>query len=818
MSLLNYTECEFDTGQIEKARDEFESLHAKIAGRSESYKSITSPVGDEFSDLIGDGLRQLATANQSAWGSALLACLHGYGVLDKTLTDTKWYNDEIDRIQARLASALNAIPVTDQDNFTRVRATREPFDREAAALWPKFVERCDATEEILKDGPTPRRIRELAEGGYFGLNEQAGYKSTGKLDFYAIEKDFNADLTIEHLYQAVVNGREGSIQMLESDPRTLALLDNMFHRAEEARRDGVPLSDRELAYLEEIYRVLGYGDDGGGDGFLRFADQVQNSDHISDGLRRDIQRGLANGMLVLSDEQVGGGMSKLPEDVREAANGPEMMPVSELTDDNTDEYMDAYREWGGDFSTLADFLDHSGPGVRGGTEFSTTLLGTTVKNVQLAQLYGREPEIEDYQTIVDVATRNDEANNIILTGKDFDGRTYEHHENHGGLTPEHALKVLYTVDWEDDGQAVRGLTDWIAHDADSSDAEARDRAGNAAEALIRILTQADEDGKVDPDAENPFLDTPVGDKGYDISIAEINPDVLKGLASVYGAYLDDISIDTSEFGYKKVGGTRDDLHLFHESGDTALHLPQGTHQKFLQLLLSNEEYSAPIVGMVETQERRILDTYLDHTQLGHQVAGTATADLRTAMSNALITEYTDRYDDVEEARTKADQMVQTGYNILIASTVQATGAKATPAGIALETFLRVMEQPTKDYFSERNKENIDFTYIEDMNDHLLGNPANIRNHANLQILEGMVDRGMVDMDTLEQEGLLVDDGDGGKRLPIAVAEWTSGTSGYTSAVERIVQDTDPEFGRLATDYITSFQEKYEEKLSEKWEE
>lgn len=810
MAPLKYTECEIDTTKLVSSQEEFEALHAKISGRSQGYKSITKPAGDEFSDLIGAGLQELAEKNHSSWKDALMACTHAFGVLGKAVKDVDWYNDEIRRIKGNLTSALNALPITQQTDSDAVRKKTTPFNGLAREAWTKLEARCEETEDILKDGPIPRRIRQLAEGGYFGRNEQIGYQTTKDIDFYVIDKGFNTDLVTVHLYEAVVNGREGSLQMLETDPRILALLGSMFRRAEDARRNGEKLSKAELAFLEGIYRTLSYDGDGKKPGFLEFVDKVNDSEHIEDGMRLDIKRALANGMLVLSDEKVGGGMARLPADVRDAADGPEMMPISELTDENSDDYMDDYREWGGKFATLADFLGASDGRVKGGTEFSTTLLGTTVKNAGLVQFYGREPNLEDYQSVVEVATRNEEANHILLTGKDFDGNEYEHHENHAGMTPTSALRTLYTIDWEDDGKAVRGLTDWIARDADSGSEVARERAGEAAEALVDILTTADDKGK------NPFLDTPVGGKDYDRSVAEINHQVLLGLASVYEAYLDDFSIDTDEFGYKKLDGSRDDLYLFHENGDRALLLPQDRHKTFLQLLLSNEEYSAPIVSMVEVQERRILDTYLEHTQLGHQVGGRAAADLRSTMANALIQEFTDRTGDVEKAREKANQMVQTGYNILIANTVQATGAKATPAGMALETFLRLMEQPTKDYAAGKIDEKINFKYIENMDQHLLGDQAQIRDHVNLQILDAMYQRGLVDEKTLDEAGLLVDDGDGGKRLPTAAAEWKTARDGMTSAVETTIEEVDPKYRDLAENYVENFQERYKHGLDDAW--
>ncbi|MBQ1081257.1 hypothetical protein [Nocardiopsis sp. B62] len=811
MSLLNYTECEFDAGQIEKARNEFESLHAKIAGRSESYKSITSPVGDEFSDLIGDGLRQLATTNQSAWGSALLACLHGYGVLDKTVTDTNWYNEQIADIKSRLSMALNAIPPVEQDSFNRVDSTRRTFDAESRTLWTKFEARCEETEDTLKEGPTPLRIRQLAEGGHFGVNEQIGYQTTGDINFYVVETDYNTDVLTVHLFDAVIHGYDGSIQMLESDPKTLALLENMLLRAEQARESGEELSDRELAYLEAVYQTLGKDGRGQEPGLLWFMDQVAGSDHIDDDLRENIQRQLAGGMLVLSDEEVGGGMSRLPEDVRRTAVGPDRIEPSRDGDDPGIDLM-GYSAWSDDWTKLSGFLNHADSDLQGGTEFSTNLLRTG-SDMLLRSTVDGVPKVETFQDIIEVATRNKEANHIILTGEGSDGEAYPTHANHEHLTPERMLENLYTVPWPDEGEAVRGLTDWISADADSDSQEDRDRAGRSASALIEILTTTENE-----DGDNPFLDTAVGGKDYQPSVAEINPEVLKSLASVYGAYLDDISIDANERGYRAAAGgddDEDDLHLFHRGGEMALHLPQEEHEKFLQLLLSNEEYSAPIVSLVEHQERRILNAYLDKDTLGDKVGGAGAADLRSAMSNALIAEYMDRHDDVETAREKANQMVQTGYNIVIASTVQSAGSKATPAGIAVETLLRLMEQPVKDYYNDKYEEGIGFTYIKDMDEHLLNNSSNIRDHANLQVLQSMWDRGMVDEETLEDKGLLIRHGDE-RRLPTSTVEWDSAATGYVSRVDALINEIDPEMGDRAATYIQHFQERYEQGAAPEW--
>ncbi|MFE9246589.1 hypothetical protein [Nocardiopsis sp. NPDC006938] len=663
MSLLNYTECEFDTAKLTTARDGFQALHAKIAGRSEGYESITSPVGSEFSDLVDTQLKRLATQNQQAWSSALLACLHAYGVLDKAIEDTDWYEEQIADVKYRLSSAVNAIPSVEQDSYTRVDSVRRTFDAEARTLWTRFEERCQETEDTLKDGPTPFRIRQLAEGGHFGANEQAGYKSSGDVDYYVIDEDYNAELLIVHLYDAVVHGRDGSIDMLESDPLTLALLQSMFRRAEQAREAGGELSERELDFLQDIYQTLGYGYDGKGDGFLKFADQVRDSDHIDDDLRRDIQRVLANSMLVLSDEQVGGGMSRLPEDVRNAADGPEMRDLREISEENSQDYMDDYREWGEKFSSLADLLGHSGGGVRGGTEFSTTLLGTTVQWIGHEQFYGGQPDLEDYQNVVDAATRNPEANNIILTGRDFDGKEYEHHENHTRVSPKNSLTTLYTVDWPDDGEAVRGLTQWLSHeppldpsiDPDDLPPGARDLRGvplgareDAMVAFLDLLEDDDVFEALNSTNHNVKYKDEDGNEveWRGVSATQLNPELADGLVDIFLRYSD-------TFAHTEGVGPGEEVETA-RNGDT-LRFSSDARLAFTQLAVGDPDAAGRLYGEVQMMATEAMYGYVDDTGQEATRAASRSGALTGLVERALLEEAESRKESDEQAVARANK-------------------------------------------------------------------------------------------------------------------------------------------------------------------
>ncbi|OLT30231.1 hypothetical protein BJF83_24950 [Nocardiopsis sp. CNR-923] len=137
-------------------------------------------------------------------------------------------------------------------------------------------------------------------------------------------------------------------------------------------------------------------------------------------------------------------------------------------------------------------------------------------------------------------------------------------------------------------------------------------------------------------------------------MTEINPEIGAALTRIYLTYMDDFSIEAAENGgFRELEGS-DDLYLFHDSGDKAIHLSESQWQNFVQLLVSNEDLAPNIVAAHEDQERRILEEYFGNADVELNVGGMAAADLRTMLDNALIEEYVDRGQDEEEARKSAN--------------------------------------------------------------------------------------------------------------------------------------------------------------------
>lgn len=84
----------------------------------------------------------------------------------------------------------------------------------------------------------------------------------------------------------------------------------------------------------------------------------------------------------------------------------------------------------------------------------------------------------------------------------------------------------------------------------------------------------------------------------------------------------------------------------------------------------------------------------------------------------------------------------------------------------------------------------------------------IRGHANLQLLDVMVGMELIDMETLEQEGLLIEGPDGTMRIPTTTEDWSVGGSGYMSAVENVIADVSFENDGRVDACVRNFMESY----------
>lgn len=205
-----------------------------------------------------------------------------------------------------------------------------------------------------------------------------------------------------------------------------------------------------MNYLRDFYREAGTS------GLLDIAENLRAREHSGDPHAAAQLDALANGLLTLSNENVGdgqttGGYDLLPDDLKDI--------LSRINDASADRglmgsfYDDVYTER--QAPAVADLLAEANPGFIPGTEFASELDHAASRLVDIATAsHGLYPEKYDpiAEKFLEIGTRNESASYELLTSPDA-ART---------------LMPLLEHEWRDDGATVGRLVDWIADDGRSS--------------------------------------------------------------------------------------------------------------------------------------------------------------------------------------------------------------------------------------------------------------------------------------------------------------------------------------------------------------
>ena len=516
---------------------------------------------------------------------------------------------------------------------------------------------------------------------------------------------------------------------------------------------GDQLSEEEIAFLETFYGELEEMTPTGIVHMMPWLEGKLGPDW-SASERKDFANGIANGLLVLSDEDLNGGKDRLPESVQDFANG---LPFKEWREHGMSGRAEGVRShnWLADAEDFSLLLENANPDLRGGREFSANItlsMGHHLGNNNLALTAGRE---EALGSLLDVSTRNEEANRTVLVGTDDhpagyveDGRYASEHMPSFESNAD-ALLGLYSYNWRDDGAAIAGLTDWIPEFSQGTSAQAQ-LAGEATVGLMEKLA-----GKED---NKPFHDTDErSDTKYRLAVTEINPELTRSLTEIYLNYQEDLTLDnkSKSNGYRTIASGEESL-LLHDPFDKVLLINDNTKKGITQLLVVDKKNAGIITASVETMERRVIEAALDspHTSAARN-AGTNVGDMRTIVHDAMIDEYADRVKNRDDARDQAAEAWQTGFNITVALSNGALGSVPVAGPVlapTTETILRLLEHPGKNDFLEQwDAENKGSEPpLKDVVDY---GPESVQ-HAQLQLLDVMVGKGMVTPEQLVERDLL----------------------------------------------------------------
>ncbi|MEU3019072.1 hypothetical protein ABZ635_16930 [Nocardiopsis sp. NPDC007018] len=409
------------------------------------------------------------------------------------------------------------------------------------------------------------------------------------------------------------------------------------------------LSEEEIEFLRTFYGEL---DEMTPNGLVHLMPWLEGDEGPDWGsAERDaFAAGVADGLLTLSDEGVGGGQYLLPERVRDFANG---LPVEDWRERGLlDSRAKGVRSlnWLADAEDFARLLQHSDPGLHGGTEFSANVTLSTGHHLGHNDLAITQDREDAIGSLLEVTTRNESANHAVLTGgiehpaaRVEDSRYASEHMPDFGENRD-ALAGLYSHDWRDDGEAVAGLTDWITEFAKGTPGQAQ-MAGDATVGLMETLA-----GEAD---DRPFHDTQhQSDTNYQLAVTEVNPEIAESLTGIYLTYLADLTLHAESSGYDTIESGPSSL-LLHEPSDKALFIDDATKERFVQLLIADVDSADFVTSSIEALEIDIINAALDspHPEALRN-AGNTTGGMRTIIHDAMIHEFEDRTGTARKRRTK----------------------------------------------------------------------------------------------------------------------------------------------------------------------
>ncbi|MDA2809470.1 hypothetical protein O4J56_02360 [Nocardiopsis sp. RSe5-2] len=760
---FHYKSPDATSEDAKSAADEILELLGTITGSGEDVGTKFSDTAAEFTDMIASEIKTAGIYNASKWQSAAMAVIHAGGVANKWSSHLEDYKTAISNLKAEAEDAktryLGASGKTsDVDKIIKYNAEIRELNGRAGKAWAGLVEDSDGCSNLLRQGPTESAMKVLvAEGGigwlpYNVLGAEMPIPvdaSDGKKMGKEMEKYLDEDgKVIDDRYYEIV-----------------AALNAVNARALVLAKRGDNLSEKEIGFLQSFFEELEKLDSdprtaanegtGYSEGVLSIPERlsamgaIDESGQIDDKWQGFIE-GIGTGLLVLSDETLGGNFKYVPDSVANALYGPQSSYYLEKEGAEDLAFVHGEQYWREDMRNLSVILGESNDETQGGAKFSRELTATVGANIDTlmndnnpgspAWPEFHAPSEEQLESLVDVSTRNKSANHAILTGE---GGTYE-------TDTKDVLEGLFTYAWEDEGAAVSGLTDWISEDALSDLPSVRERAGEAAAGLVEQITSKDMFAKLVSTGETVTEQTPDGPITYEnASFTALNPEVASSLGDIFVRYVDSFAFPTGQ-------GDVAFEHSEGYDGDPQIRIAMEEQNSidFMQFLMGDTETAAKTVDTANKYSTIMMDIGAASGEPG--IAGERVGRLNGMMETALQNDALDRNMDLDEAKERKDNLVAMGPNV-----VADTASLYPPIGMGVKWAINfatgdivdavVEEAPHQ---SERETNIFDRQGMKTQSDLIVLDTAIESDSENI---ERMSEK---DRETLKDAGILVPDSDG----------------------------------------------------------
>lgn len=667
--------------RIRPKGEEFDVLSARLLGRSEELHGSFDTAAQQFSSSIAWDISSLAAEDRQLWLDSTAALSFGSMVTEMWADYVQAFWDERAEIQSEWRSAVQdcegRVPSkfqnttitltfpernfgwTDEnkcrDLYEELQTKRGELYERFYTLWNRYQGEVDEISMMLEEGATKVNVQKLIDGGYanWSFYNIDPSKYTMMVDTNELTEE-NAQEMAEEL-SAYWSGEKP----LDDRYHELMIFMSMIGtNAAQAQQNGTAFREEEIDFLRAFYGAL-EDNDPHGKGVIGIPSQMSGS-HLSEEEQEYALGVLGDGLLALSDHRIGGGYYDLPESVRIAAEGHHLIPGGSIV--NSDLGTRA----------LAQLLGNANKEMEAGYGLSNTLtLSMGLYAVEGTGTDGLLISDEEMLQLLDVSTRNKDANHDILTGDyvhpnfsatyEVDGETtYPGLELSGFDSPQEMLdKViegLFTRDWPDDGETVSQLTDWIAEDELNGTPEEKERAGSAGAGFIETVTRQD------LFAALTGVEDPEG--GPDIPMGEVNPHVSQSMARVFHAYVDDfgVGVQNSEHnGFHTDAST--DQFAFAEDGNVLL-MDEMSRVRFMELIMGDEHSAAGMYATIEEHKMENLNEALESGEFSEEstkAGGRLSYLFESAFDNYAMSQF-DRGIDAYEKEVK---IKKEGWDIFI---------------------------------------------------------------------------------------------------------------------------------------------------------
>ena len=658
-------------GGLGGAEAVFESAGRMLTGGQGDVFDRLASGSEEFSDLISSDIKSCNSYSEQKWGTAFYSCMWGKSAAEVWRDAVQTFNSTMDGLQEEWDEALAinfGVEVAGQGSDERQddlidlgiaqNAKYSELKLSADEARETLEEDAERVNQMLENGPGDEEsVEYLVSSGYLGWAPYAifGYGQPIPMEMGSESGEEWGDALVD----AVQNG----------DSVPPILLQSLSYLNTEALRRlqrGEQLSQEEIEFLEGFYgamegefEVVGY-DGNDESGILGLSQTIEEQG----GYSAELLEHLSENLLYLSDENVGGGFHYLPASVANATLGPNAYP-----DGSTQP-----QSWMSDLARLDYLLSHADENVNGGLEFSaniTTSIGYELTDdTFIASLSGDTPGFlgeynhEMLDNLIDVATRNEDANHAILTGE-YERLYYGSGE--ASMT-EKVLEGLYTFNWEfqDDSRTLSAtqLTDWIAEAAaNEDDPAARRQAGEAAAGLIENTT-------------TDYMFAALTDSGFriddlrEVSFTQLHPELAESLNSVFLSYVEDFGRAGNDGSYSYENDGRDEWINTDDLGRV----------RFLQYIMADDETAAEAIAAAQLHASESLDSYLEGGA-GSNELGSGSGMLQGLIESAIMNEAWDRFGDDQAALERETAQKTAGLTLVadaILGRTDAVGFVADP--------------------------------------------------------------------------------------------------------------------------------------------